>query len=330
MSQQRQPQGIPTGGQFAAQVHAEADLNLTEAISDARAAGQAAQVRRVEASVMAMANETLRRHPNARFVVADYSDQDYDGRLVPSYLMDGDREEIDDTADLAWCNAAEEYVGELDDSVRDIYERWATDEYLAIGRRERQETAVEFDLDKIAADPALDLPKPSVLDDGTEVWELRDGCKHRIGGPAIVRSDGYEEWDRYGLHHRDDGPAVTWPDGAKLWYQQGKLHRDGAPAVVQVGDDGTPRYEWHRDGRSVPAPTASTAMHLYLSSKPPAAELRDVADQFASGLDRLGRPGDAARVREVAAGGTSEDLAILLDDNNAVADELDGPLRLWR
>jgi hypothetical protein len=71
-------------------------------------------------------------------------------------------------------------------------------------------------------------------------------------------------------------------------------------------------------------------MHLYLSSKPPAAELRDVADQFASGLDRLGRPGDAARVREVAAGGTSEDLAILLDDNNAVADELDGPLRLWR
>ena len=204
MSQQRQPQGIPTGGQFAAQVHAEADLNLTEAISDARAAGQAAQVRRVEASVMAMANETLRRHPNARFVVADYSDQDYDGRLVPSYLMDGDREEIDDTADLAWCNAAEEYVGELDDSVRDIYERWATDEYLAIGRRERQETAVEFDLDKIAADPALDLPKPSVLDDGTEVWELRDGCKHRIGGPAIVRSDGYEEWDRYGLHHRCD------------------------------------------------------------------------------------------------------------------------------
>jgi hypothetical protein len=306
MSQNRQPQGIPIGGQYAAQVHAEADLVLTEAISQARQDGRDADVRRVEACVMAMANETLRRHPEARYIVAEYSDQSYEGRLFPNYVMDAERDQIAEVYDekgIDWCNAAEEYVGELDDSVRHIYERWATDEYLALGRRQRQEIGVEFDLDKIAADPALDLPKPSELDDGTVVWELRDGCRHRIGGPAIVRPDGYEEWDRYGLHHREDGPAVTWPDGARMWYRNGKQHREDGPAVVKVVDGEDPVYEWYLDGRAQPVKATAHETALYLQSKPSRPELVDVATQYAELLDGATGPdgGPARGAAEIVA-----------------------------
>ena len=31
--------------------------------------------------------------------------------------------------------------------------------------------------------------------------------------------------------HRVGGPAVIWSNGAKLWYQNGKLHREVGPAI---------------------------------------------------------------------------------------------------
>ena len=43
----------------------------------------------------------------------------------------------------------------------------------------------------------------------TETW-LRDNKTHRVGGPALLFSDGYSSWFRNGLRHREDGPAEFW------------------------------------------------------------------------------------------------------------------------
>lgn len=292
MSQNREPRGIPTGGRYAAQTHGEALLTLTDEIGRAASQADDAKSKVAALRVQAAVVQTLAMHPEAAYIMAGYSDQDYYGTLLPHAPLDADGEEIDDTADLAWCNRVEEHLGQLDDSDRPTYERWASDEYLALPPRERNEQPVIIDISKVLADPAVSTPARSELADGTEVWELSDGCRHRLGGPAVVRPDGYEEWDRYGLHHRDGGPAVTWPDGARMWYQNGKLHREDGPAVVKVVDGEDPVYEWYYDGRGQPLKATANETELYLQSKPPRAELVDVADQYRAMLaEHRDRPG---------------------------------------
>ena len=44
------------------------------------------------------------------------------------------------------------------------------------------------------------------------------GQFHRIHGPAVIYSDGCEDWFQNGLLHREDGPAVIVNDGRKYWY----------------------------------------------------------------------------------------------------------------
>ena len=41
---------------------------------------------------------------------------------------------------------------------------------------------------------------------------------HRVGGPAVIHTNGTLVWCQNGQYHRLDGPAVFWADGFKLWY----------------------------------------------------------------------------------------------------------------
>jgi hypothetical protein len=69
---------------------------------------------------------------------------------------------------------------------------------------------------------------PGVL----KVW-AKENLIHRSRGPAVVWSDGEEQWRVDGELHRDDGPAWTRDDGLEVWARDGKLHREGKrPSVL--------------------------------------------------------------------------------------------------
>jgi hypothetical protein len=53
---------------------------------------------------------------------------------------------------------------------------------------------------------------------GTKVWELPNGLRHRQDGPAVELIGGYKAWYINGLRHRKDGPAIEWEDGDKHWF----------------------------------------------------------------------------------------------------------------
>jgi hypothetical protein len=44
---------------------------------------------------------------------------------------------------------------------------------------------------------------------------------HREDGPALIRSDGLQEWWYNGIVHRIDGPAIIRPDGSSCYYIKG-------------------------------------------------------------------------------------------------------------
>jgi len=67
------------------------------------------------------------------------------------------------------------------------------------------------------------------------------GPLHRENGPAVIHSEGGEEWFSNGKRHREDGPAVTRSDGRKEWWVNDELHREGKPAIVAPGG----REEWY-------------------------------------------------------------------------------------
>ena len=46
---------------------------------------------------------------------------------------------------------------------------------------------------------------------------------HCDDGPAVMFSDGTEEWYQNGKRHRDDGPAIIWSDGIQKWYKNGEF-----------------------------------------------------------------------------------------------------------
>jgi hypothetical protein len=79
------------------------------------------------------------------------------------------------------------------------------------------------------------------------VWRNAAGQIHRMGGlPAIIHSDGSEEYYEMGYRHREnDKPAIIWGTYArdkkvkrKEWWTRGKLNRaNGLPAIMR---------DWHR------------------------------------------------------------------------------------
>ena len=67
-------------------------------------------------------------------------------------------------------------------------------------------------------------------ENGTIRYHNAFGEPHREDGPAVIHSDGSEEWYLNGKLHREGGPAV-YGSGVDGWFINGKLHREGGPAV---------------------------------------------------------------------------------------------------
>lgn len=59
-----------------------------------------------------------------------------------------------------------------------------------------------------------------IYHDGTVIWK-KNGLIHRVGEPAIIRSNGELLWFEDGRPHRLDGPAEISPNGSETWYING-------------------------------------------------------------------------------------------------------------
>jgi len=70
---------------------------------------------------------------------------------------------------------------------------------------------------------------------------------HRNDLPAIIKTNGTQEYYQSGLLHRsNDLPAIVRANGSKEWWINGRRHRDnGLPAIVRV--NGT--QEYYNNGR---------------------------------------------------------------------------------
>ncbi len=73
----------------------------------------------------------------------------------------------------------------------------------------------------------------------------RDGKAHREDGPALIYSDGYNEWYFDGQLHREDGPAVEYANGTKEWWLNGERHRVDGPAFIHPCGDSY----WYQNNR---------------------------------------------------------------------------------
>lgn len=70
------------------------------------------------------------------------------------------------------------------------------------------------------------VDRPTQIIDGVKIWRF-DGNPDRelhrdFGRPAIMRSNGSQEWWVNGKLDRKDGPAVINADGTKQWYRDGQ------------------------------------------------------------------------------------------------------------
>ena len=80
--------------------------------------------------------------------------------------------------------------------------------------------------------------------DDTKIYYNEKGQPHREGAPAVIHSNGMEEWFLNGLFHRIGGPAITHEDGTQEWWVDGKLHREDGPAYQEIDGD----VEWWYEG----------------------------------------------------------------------------------
>ena len=48
------------------------------------------------------------------------------------------------------------------------------------------------------------------------------GQRHRIHGPAVIRTNGDQEWRQNGQLHRTDGPAYVSPSYGRYWFLYGE------------------------------------------------------------------------------------------------------------
>jgi len=90
-------------------------------------------------------------------------------------------------------------------------------------------------------------PSIKVDEYGTVKYYNEKGQLHREDGPAVIHTNGYEEWYQNNKLHRLDGPALTYIDGTKEWHLNGFLHRLDGPAIERT--DG--RKEWWVNGELV-------------------------------------------------------------------------------
>jgi hypothetical protein len=68
---------------------------------------------------------------------------------------------------------------------------------------------------------------------GTVEYRNDKGQRHRIGGPALICSDGTQEYYMEGKIHRTDGPAQIFPNGKQYYYVEGDSYtKDEYPQAV--------------------------------------------------------------------------------------------------
>jgi hypothetical protein len=66
-----------------------------------------------------------------------------------------------------------------------------------------------------------------------ELHRNSKGQFHRIGGPAIVRSNGYQSYWVEGKRHRLDGPAIIRPNGTwEYWVDDIQYTEEQYPQAV--------------------------------------------------------------------------------------------------
>ena len=88
---------------------------------------------------------------------------------------------------------------------------------------------------------------PAVIySNGTQEWYF-NGKLHREDGPAVI-SKSYDAWYINGKKHRENGPAVIWTNGDQVWYLNGERHRTDGPAVIWTNG----YHEWWVNGVCIP------------------------------------------------------------------------------
>jgi hypothetical protein len=66
------------------------------------------------------------------------------------------------------------------------------------------------------------MTNPIIDELGTKKWYNAKDQPHREDGPALIYTNGREDWCIDGKWHREDGPAIDDPKGESHWYINGK------------------------------------------------------------------------------------------------------------
>ena len=76
---------------------------------------------------------------------------------------------------------------------------------------------------------------------GAIIYRNSRGQRHRVGGPAVILSDGTQMWFRNGFAHRIDGPAVICANGNVSWYLSGnRLTQQEFNSCIKSGEYNEP------------------------------------------------------------------------------------------
>ena len=83
--------------------------------------------------------------------------------------------------------------------------------------------------------------KVVVTEAGTYQHYNAGGQLHRLGGPALIMSDGTQMWFRNGFAHCIDGPAVICANGNVIWYLSGnRLTQQEFNSCIKSGEYNEP------------------------------------------------------------------------------------------
>ena len=89
---------------------------------------------------------------------------------------------------------------------------------------------------------------PDALNPQKQALYNMKGELHCTDGPAVIYTNGDEEWYYDGKLHREDPdlPAVRRKTYV-AWYWHGQRHRSGGPACIEIRD-GVIRQTWYNHG----------------------------------------------------------------------------------
>ena len=95
----------------------------------------------------------------------------------------------------------------------------------------------------MSQDDLIDALSSSILTDvdNNRFYVNSAGKLHRLGGPALIMSDGTQMWFRNGSAHRIDGPAVICANGNVSWYLSGnRLTQQEFNSCIKSGEYNEP------------------------------------------------------------------------------------------